>query len=204
MPDNVSKSYIAFNKARNDFIKLTQRTESTLKKGKRKLLRQLKRANTKLAKTKDRLMVAETRFAEKESVAKEKHVRKLKVQLKKEKQAAMELREAINPLVEKLKAISDHVVSALFYGRGLEKVDKEIDKYKKKKTAAAAKKTKKKSVKKTVKKKTVKKKAIKKKAAKKKAVRPSTKKKVVKKKAMKKKAMRKKAAKKRSTKKAIK
>jgi adenylate kinase/ribonuclease R len=190
MPENVSKSYKAFNNARNDFIKLAKRTDSTLKKEKTKLLKQLKRANIKLAKTKDRLMVAEKRLEEKGSVAKRKQVRNMKALLKKEKQIAISLRESIHPLTEKLKAMSHHVMSARYFSRGLEKVDKEIDKYLKKIAKKDSKKAKKKTVKKSVKKKTVKKKATKKKATKKKAV----KKKTTKKKATKKKATRKKGA----------
>jgi len=193
MPENVSKSYKAFQKARHDFIKLAHRTETTLKREKKKQLQQLKRANTKLVKTKDRLIAAEKRLAEKGTAASKLQVRKVKRLLKKEQQAAMELRESIQPLTEKLKAMGAHAVSANYFGRGMEKIDKEIEKYWKKKSVKASKK---KAVKKTVKKKAVKKKATKKKAAKKKAVPPSTKKKVVKKKAVKKKA-----AKKRSTKK---
>ena len=193
MPENVSKSYKAFQKARHDFIKLVHKTETTLKREKKKQLRQLKRANTKLAKTKDKLIAVEKRVAEKGTAASKMQVRKVKRLLKKEQQAAMELREAMLPLTEKLKAMGAHVVSANYFGRGMEKIDKEIEKYWKKKSVKA---TKKKAVKKTVKKKALKKKATKKKAAKKKAVPPSTKKKVVKKKAVKKKAAKKRATKK--------
>ena len=188
MPENVSKSYKAFQKARHDFIKLAHKTETTLKREKKKQLRQLKRANTKFAKTRDKLIAAEKRLAEKGTAASKMQVRKVKRLLKKEQQAAMELREAMLPLTEKLKAMGAHVVSANYFGRGMEKIDKEIEKYWKKKSVKA---TKKKAVKKTVKKK-----ATKKKAAKKKAVPPSTKKKVVKKKAVKKKAAKKRATKK--------
>ena len=97
---------------------------------------------------------------------------------------AAELREAMRPVSEKLKAVKDHVVSAHYFDRGMSKIDKEIESFFKKRDAKAAKKAKKKSVKKrTVKSKTIKKKAIKKKAIKKKAV----KKKAIKKKAVKKK-----------------
>ena len=191
MPENVSRSYKAFNKARNDFIKLAKRTDSTLKKEKVKLLRQLKRANIKLARTKDRLIVAEQRFEKKGSAVKKKQVRNMKALLKKEKQAAIALRESLHPLTEKLKAMSHHVMSARYFSRGLEKVDKEIEKYLKKiaaKDAKKAKKAEKKTVKKSVKKKTVKKKTTKKKATKKKAVKKKTaRKKTTKKKATKKK-----------------
>jgi len=179
MPENVSKSHKAFQKARHDFIKLTHRTEAALKREKKKQLRQLKRANTKLAKTRDRLIVMEKRVAEQGSAATRRQLRKLKHLYKKEMKAAAELRESIQPLTEKLKAMGAHIVSANYFGRGMEKIEKEIDKHLKKKSTKATKKAKKKSVKKrTVKKKAVKtakkKKAVKKKAVKKKSTKKKT------------------------------
>jgi len=197
MPENVSKSHKAFQKARHDFIKLTHRTEAALKREKKKQLRQLKRANTKLAKTRDRLIVVEKRIAEKGSAATRRQLRKLKHLYKKEMKAAAELRESIQPLTEKLKAMGAHIVSANYFGRGMEKIEKEIEKHLKKKSVKATKKAKKKSVKKrTVKKKAIKKKATKKKSVKKKAVKTAKKKKAVKKKAVKKKSTKKKATRK--------
>ena len=58
MPENVSRSHDVFQKARHDFIKLAHKTEALLKKEKIKLTRQLKRANTRVAKEKDRLSFA--------------------------------------------------------------------------------------------------------------------------------------------------
>jgi len=142
-----------------------------------------------------------TGLEQKATAAKKKQVRTIKGLLAKEKKLAMELRETIRPVSEKLLAMKNHVISARYFERGLNKIDKEIEKHLKKKSVKATK-AKKKSVKKrTVKKKAVKKKNSKKKAVKKKAVKPSVKKKAVKKKASKK-AVKKKAVKKKTSKKA--
>ena len=193
MPENVSRSYDAFQKARHDFIKLTHQTEALLKKEKAKLTRQLKRANARVAKEKARLIAAEIRLEELGTVAKKIQVKNIRAIHKKEKQIVMSLRDAIRPLSEKLSELKKHVVSARYIDRGMQKIDKEIESFFNKKNEKTAKK--KKSVKKrSVKKKATTKKAVKKKAVKKKAV----KKKAVKKKAIKKKSVKKKAVKKKS------
>lgn len=181
MPENVTKSHDIFHKARRDFIKLAYKTEIALKKEKDKLTRQLKRTNSRIAKEKDRLMAAEKRLQQKGTAASKKQVKKIKTILAREKQTARDLREAMRPLSEKLLAAKDHVVSARYFERGLNKIDKEIEAHFKKKKAKAAKK------KKSVKKRSVKTTAVKKKATTKKA----TKKKAVKKKAAKKKSVKK-------------
>ena len=139
MPENVSKSHDVFHKARRDFIKLTHKTESLLKKEKAKLLRQLKRTNTRIAKEKDKLVAAEKRLEQKATAAKKKQVRTIKGLLAKEKKAAMELRETIRPVSEKLLAMKNHVISARYFERGLDKIDKEIEKHLKKKSVKATK-----------------------------------------------------------------
>ena len=55
-----------------------------LKKEKTKLTRQLKRANTRVAIEKDRLIAAEKRLEQKRTAAKKKQVKKIKAMLEKE------------------------------------------------------------------------------------------------------------------------
>lgn len=158
MLENVSRSHDVFHKAKLDFIKLSHKTEDTLKKEKTKLTRQLKRANTRVAIEKDRLIAAEKRFAQKRTAAKKKQVKKIKAMLEKEQKMAMKLRKAIDPLSEKLSQAKNHAITARFFDKGMEKIDKEIESYLKKESAKSAKKLKKKSVqKRSVKSKTVKK-----------------------------------------------
>lgn len=158
MLENVSRSHDVFHKAKLDFIKLSHKTEDTLKKEKTKLTRQLKRANTRVAIEKDRLITAEKRLAQKRTAAKKKQVKKIKVMLEKEQKMAMKLRKAIDPLSEKLSQAKNHAITARFFDKGMEKIDKEIESYLKKESAKSAKKLKKKSVqKRSVKSKTVKK-----------------------------------------------
>lgn len=158
MLENVSRSHDVFHKAKLDFIKLSHKTEDTLKKEKTKLTRQLKRANTRVAIEKDRLIAAEKRLAQKRTAAKKKQVKKIKVMLEKEQKMAMKLRKAIDPLSEKLSQAKNHAITARFFDKGMEKIDKEIESYLKKESAKSAKKLKKKSVqKRSVKSKTVKK-----------------------------------------------
>ena len=158
MLENVSRSHDVFHKAKLDFIKLSHKTEDTLKKEKTKLTRQLKRANTRVAIEKDRLIAAEKRFARKSTAAKKKQVKKIKAMLEKEQKMAMKLRKAIDPLSEKLSQAKNHAITARFFDKGMEKIDKEIESYLKKESAKSAKKLKKKSVqKRSVKSKTVKK-----------------------------------------------
>jgi len=158
MLENVSRSHDVFHKAKLDFIKLSHKTEDTLKKEKTKLTRQLKRANTRVAIEKDRLIAAEKRFAQKRTAAKKKQVKKIKAMLEKEQKMATKLRKAIDPLSEKLSQAKNHAITARFFDKGMEKIDKEIESYLKKESAKSAKKLKKKSVqKKSVKSKTVKK-----------------------------------------------
>lgn len=158
MLENVSRSHDVFHKAKLDFIKLSHKTEDTLKKEKAKLTRQLKRANTRVAIEKDRLIAAEKRFAQKRTAAKKKQVKKIKAMLEKEQKMAMKLRKAIDPLSEKLSLAKNHAITARFFDKGMEKIDKEIESYLKKESAKSAKKLKKKSVqKRSVKSKTVKK-----------------------------------------------
>jgi len=158
MLENVSRSHDVFHKAKLDFIKLSHKTEDTLKKEKTKLTRQLKRANTRVAIEKDRLIAAEKRLAQKRTAAKKKQVKKIKAMLEKEQKMAMKLRKAIDPLSEKLSQAKNHAITARFFDKGMEKIDKEIESYLKKESAKSAKKLKKKSVqKRSVKSKTVKK-----------------------------------------------
>ena len=158
MLENVSRSHDVFHKAKLDFIKLSHKTEDTLKKEKTKLTRQLKRANTRVAIEKDRLIAAQKRFAQKRTAAKKKQVKKIKAMLEKEQKMATKLRKAIDPLSEKLSQAKNHAITARFFDKGMEKIDKEIESYLKKESAKSAKKLKKKSVqKKSVKSKTVKK-----------------------------------------------
>jgi len=158
MLENVSRSHDVFHKAKLDFIKLSHKTEDTLKKEKTKLTRQLKRANTRVAIEKDRLIAAEKRFAQKRTAAKKKQVKKIKAMLEKEQKMATKLRKAIDPLSEKLSQAKNHAITARFFDKGMEKIDKEIESYLKKESAKSAKKLKKKSVqKRSVKSKTVKK-----------------------------------------------
>ena len=158
MLENVSRSHDVFHKAKLDFIKLSHKTEDTLKKEKTRLTRQLKRANTRVAIEKDRLIAAEKRFAQKRTAAKKKQVKKIKAMLEKEQKMAMKLRKAIDPLSEKLSQAKNHAITARFFDKGMEKIDKEIESYLKKESAKSAKKLKKKSVqKRSVKSKTVKK-----------------------------------------------
>jgi len=158
MLENVSRSHDVFHKAKLDFIKLSHKTEDTLKKEKTKLTRQLKRANTRVAIEKDRLITAEKRLAQKRTAAKKKQVKKIKAMLEKEQKMAMKLRKAIDPLSEKLSQAKNHAITARFFDKGMEKIDKEIESYLKKESAKSAKKLKKKSVqKRSVKSKTVKK-----------------------------------------------
>jgi len=158
MLENVSRSHDVFHKAKLDFIKLSHKTEDTLKKEKTKLTRQLKRANTRVAIEKDRLIAAEKRLAQKRTAAKKKQVKKIKAMLEKEQKMATKLRKAIDPLSEKLSQAKNHAITARFFDKGMEKIDKEIESYLKKESAKSAKKLKKKSVqKKSVKSKTVKK-----------------------------------------------
>jgi len=158
MLENVSRSHDVFHKAKLDFIKLSHKTEDTLKKEKTRLTRQLKRANTRVAIEKDRLIAAEKRFARKSTAAKKKQVKKIKAMLGKEQKMAMKLRKAIDPLSEKLSQAKNHAITARFFDKGMEKIDKEIESYLKKESAKSAKKLKKKSVqKRSVKSKTVKK-----------------------------------------------
>ena len=158
MLENVSRSHDVFHKAKLDFIKLSHKTEDTLKKEKTKLTRQLKRANTRVAIEKDRLIAAEKRLAQKRTAAKKKQVKKIKAMLEKEQKMAMKLRKAIDPLSEKLSQAKNHAITARFFDKGMEKIDQEIESYLKKESAKSAKKLKKKSVqKRSVKSKTVKK-----------------------------------------------
>ena len=158
MLENVSRSHDVFHKAKLDFIKLSHKTEDTLKKEKTKLTRQLKRANTRVAIEKDRLIAAEKRLAQKRTAAKKKQVKKIKAMIEKEQKMAMKLRKAIDPLSEKLSQAKNHAITARFFDKGMEKIDKEIESYLKKESAKSAKKLKKKSVqKRSVKSKTVKK-----------------------------------------------
>lgn len=158
MLENVSRSHDVFHKAKLDFIKLSHKTEDTLKKEKTKLTRQLKRANTRVAIEKDRLIAAEKRLAQKRTAAKKKQVKKIKAMLEKEQKMAMKLRKAIDPLSEKLSQAKNHAITARFFDKGMEKIDKEIESYLKKESAKSAKKLKKKSVqKRSVKSKSVKK-----------------------------------------------
>ena len=158
MLENVSRSHDVFHKAKLDFIKLSHKTEDTLKKEKTRLTRQLKRANTRVAIEKDRLIAAEKRFARKSTAAKKKQVKKIKAMLGKEQKMAMKLRKAIDPLSEKLSQAKNHAITARFFDKGMEKIDKEIESYLKKESAKSAKKLKKKSVqKRSVKSKSVKK-----------------------------------------------
>ncbi|MDX2478312.1 MAG: hypothetical protein QNL05_13225 [Gammaproteobacteria bacterium] len=158
MLENVSRSHDVFHKAKLDFIKLSHKTEDTLKKEKTKLTRQLKRANTRVAIEKDRLITAEKRLAQKRTAAKKKQVKKIKAMIEKEQKMAMKLRKAIDPLSEKLSQAKNHAITARFFDKGMEKIDKEIESYLKKESAKSAKKLKKKSVqKRSVKSKTVKK-----------------------------------------------
>lgn len=158
MLENVSRSHDVFHQAKLDFIKLSHKTEDTLKKEKTKLTHQLKRANTRVAIEKDRLIAAEKRYAQKSTAAKKKQVKKIKTMLEKEQKMAMKLRKAIDPLSEKLLHAKNHVITARFFDKGMQKIDKEIESYLKKESAKSAKKLKKKSVqKRSVKSKTVKK-----------------------------------------------
>ena len=158
MLENVSRSHDVFHKAKLDFIKLSHKTEDTLKKEKTKLTRQLKRANTRVAIEKDRLIAAEKRLAQKRTAAKKKQVKKIKAMIEKEQKMAMKFRKAIDPLSEKLSQAKNHAITARFFDKGMEKIDKEIESYLKKESAKSAKKLKKKSVqKRSVKSKTVKK-----------------------------------------------
>ena len=78
--------------------------------------------------------------------------------LEKEQKMAMKLRKAIDPLSEKLSQAKNHAITARFFDKGMEKIDKEIESYLKKESAKSAKKLKKKSVqKRSVKSKSVKK-----------------------------------------------
>ena len=146
MLENVSRSHDVFHKAKLDFIKLSHKTEDTLKKEKTKLTRQLKRANTRVAIEKDRLIAAEKRFAQKSTAAKKKQVKKIKAVLEKEQKIAMKLRKAMDPLSEKISQAESHAITARFFDKGMEKIDKEIKSYLKKESAKSAKKLKKKSV----------------------------------------------------------
>ena len=123
MLENVSRSHDVFHKAKLDFIKLSHKTEDTLKKEKTKLTRQLKRANTRVAIEKDRLIAAEKRFAQKRTAAKKKQVKKIKAMLEKEQKMAMKLRKAIDPLSEKLSQAKNHAITARFFDKGMEKID---------------------------------------------------------------------------------
>jgi len=179
MPKQVAAAQKLFLSAKADFFKLAVKTDKAITKERDTLKRKLKQANNKLKKTRTQLLAAEKKLQKTGVAAAKSQVDKMNKLVDEAKSEAIELRETLHDVGERMRASKEFSATAKFFQRGIDKLDKEwekhIEKKEKNKPKVAA-------AKKATKKKAVKKKAVKKKIATKKA----TKKKVVQKKAAKK------------------
>lgn len=178
MPEQVSKAQKAFQTAKEDFIKLAEKTEKAVSHEAGILRRKVKRATVRLEKSRDKLISAEKRFEKTGTAAAKKQVEKMSGLYDEAKAEANELRDTLRSVRVRLQQSREYAATAAFFRRGIARLEKEWDKRFEKKAKKAAKKA---TRKKAVKKKAVKKKAVKKKAVKKKAVKRTGKKKAVKK-----------------------
>ena len=183
MPEQVSKAQKAFYAAKEDFIKLAEKTEKAISRELDVLRRKTKRATVRLEKSRDKLISAEKRFEKTGTAAAKKQVEKMSGLYDEAKAEANELKESLRSVRIRFQESKEYAATAKFFRRGIDRLEKEWDKLIAIKTKKSARKsTRKKAVKKkAVKKKSVKKKAVKKKAVKKKAVKRAVKKKTAKK-----------------------
>jgi hypothetical protein len=172
MPEQVSKAQQAFHTAKEDFIKLAEKTEKAIIRERDVLRRKIKRTAVRLKKSQDKLISAEKRYEKTGTAAAKKQVDKMSALYDEAKAEANKLRDTLSSVRVRLQQSSEYAAAARFFQRGIDRLEKEWDKLFEKKSKKVAKKvTRKKAVKKkAVKKKTVKKKAVKKKSVKKKAV----------------------------------
>ena len=177
MPEQVSKAQQAFHTAKEDFIKLAEKTEKAVIRESDVLRRKVKRATVRLEKSRDKLISAEKRFEKTGTAAAKKQVEKMSGLYDAAKAEANELRDTLRSVRVRLQQSKEYAATARFFRRGIDRLEKEWDKRFVKKAKKAVNKT---TNKKAVKKKAVKKKSVKKKSVKKKAVKKKSVKKAVK------------------------
>ena len=166
MPKKVSKAQKVFLAAKEDFFKIAEKTEKAITRERDALGRELKRANSHIGKARLKLARAEKKFEKTSTAAAKRKVKKMSKLLDQAKSEAVELRETLHSVRERLRTSKEFATAARFFQRGIDKLDKEWDRNIQKKAAKGTG-VKKKAVKKrTVKKKVVIKKAVKKTAVK--------------------------------------
>jgi len=103
MPEQVSKAQKAFQTAKEDFIKLAEKTEKAVTHEAGVLRRKLKRATVRLEKSRDKLISAEKRFEKTGTAAAKKQVEKMNGLYDEAKAEANELRDTLRSVRVRLQ-----------------------------------------------------------------------------------------------------
>ena len=104
MSKQVATAQKAFHSAKNDFFKLAAKTDKAITKERNALRRKLKQANNKLRKTRTKLVAEEKKLQKSSTAAAKSQVKKMNKLLDEAKSEAMELRETLHEVGERVKA----------------------------------------------------------------------------------------------------